>query len=582
MRSRPAAACLVLALVPAPAAVAASHPRLVDVATARCTDCHDDLWPAGAVLHAPVEDDCTRCHELTVAESGTEVHLIEAGTALCLSCHDGLAAAVEADLASAHAPVADNCSTCHDPHASRHPPLLASPIAELCAGCHDAGDLEAAHRGQLTAGTDCCGCHDPHGSANPEMLLASELHAPFSEGSCKGCHRPPFAERIRLRSRGEKLCVSCHGDLALDRTGGGGGSVHAAMRGERGRAGCLSCHDPHMSPHRRLLVAAGRELCNLCHEEVVMAATAETGHAAAAESCLNCHQPHVAAERPLLSEPAQELCLRCHDTADEELSNLHLGADLEALACVSCHDPHGSGHDKLLARHLHGALEAGCDRCHAGAADRFLEAGSELCLKCHDDVGEAAAAAAVPHAAMEAGICTQCHNPHASAEEKLIKLPAGGTCAECHDEQAAGDGEVAHGVIGLLGCRACHQPHGGSRTALLRRQGPELCLSCHDKSHLEIDDEAGTVELLGFEVPAAKVAAMATVPLSADGERGHPVDNHRVVGAPTEEELEITDTTYRGELRCLTCHDPHKGRSRQLLNWGAASTVEACIQCHPK
>ncbi len=581
MTSRPAAALLVLALVSAGAAGAASHPRLVDVATARCTDCHDDLWPAGAALHAPVEDACTACHQLTVAESGTEVRLTAAGTDLCLTCHHELAAAVEADLASAHAPVANDCSTCHDPHASRHPPLLASPVAELCNRCHVAGDLKAAHGGQLTNRTDCRSCHDPHGSANPGMLLAGELHAPFSEGSCKGCHRQPFAERIRLRSRGEKLCVSCHGDLAFDRSGDDG-TVHAAMRGERSRAGCLSCHDPHMSPHRRLLVAPGSELCNRCHQEVVTAATAETGHAAAAEDCLHCHRPHVAAERPLLSAPAQEHCVRCHDTVDEELSAAHLGADLESLACVSCHDPHGSGHDHLLARHLHGALEAGCDRCHDGAADRFLEAGSELCLSCHDDVGEAAAAAAVPHAAIEAGVCTQCHNPHASAQEKLIKLPAGGTCAECHDEQAAGDGEVAHGVIGLLGCRACHQPHGGSRRALLRREGAELCLSCHEKKRLDIGEGAASVELLGFEVPVTKVAAMATVPLSADGERGHPVDNHRALGVPTEEELKITDTTYRGELGCLTCHDPHKGRSRKLLNWGAASALEACIECHPK
>ncbi len=426
------------------------------------------------------------------------------------------------------------------------------------------------------ATTRCTDCHDDLWPAG------ATLHAPFSEGNCKSCHRPPFAGRIRLRSRGEKLCVSCHGDLAFDRGDAGSKMVHAAMRGERGQAGCLSCHDPHMSRHRKLLVEAGNELCNLCHRPVVSAATADTGHAAAAENCLGCHRPHVAAERPLLNGPVRGLCVRCHDTADQEVANRHLGADLVALACVSCHDPHGSRHDKLLARHLHGALEAGCGSCHDGAADRFLLPGSELCLKCHDDVGEAAAAAVVPHAAMAAGVCTQCHNPHASAQKSLIKLPAGGTCAECHDQQAAGDGEVAHGVIALIGCRACHQPHGGSRPLLLRREGPELCLSCHERKRLDIDWKAAAVGLLGFEVPVAKVAKMATVPLSADGEHGHPVDNHRVLGTPTEEELRITDTTYRGELSCLTCHNPHKGRSRQLLNWGAASALEACTECHPK
>ena len=70
--------------------------------------------------------------------------------------------------------------------------------------------------------------------------------------------------------------------------------------------------------------------------------------------------------------------------------------------------------------------------------------------------------------------------------------------------------------------------------------------------------------------------------LSAAGDEGHPIAGHRVLGTPTRSELDKVDTTFEGELTCLTCHDPHKGRSEQLLQWGAASAFEACGQCHPK
>ena len=146
-----------------------------------------------------------------------------------------------------------------------------------------------------------------------------------------------------------------------------------------------------------------------------------------------------------------------------------------------------------------------------------------------------------------------------------------------------GEGEVAHGVIELVGCRACHEPHGGSNEKLLRVTGPELCLSCHDSKALRVEQGAATAKLLDrFEVPAERAIETAKLSLSADGQEGHPVVGHRVLGTPTAAELERTEATYSGELTCLTCHDPHKGRSRQLLQWGATSPLEACQHCHPK
>lgn len=559
----------------------AKHPRLVSLESTRCDTCHADLLE-GKVVHPPVELDCTTCHDVQIGDDRTRVALMDREPALCILCHDELEEKVAAEVATPHFPVTDSCLTCHDPHSSDQKHVLVTPLQDLCGLCHDFADLQEVHGDQLTDATDCASCHQPHGSDNDRMLLASQLHPPFAEGSCEGCHRQPFGDRIRLRVRGEKLCEACHGDLGEE--GRDGGSVHAALDGERGRAGCLSCHDPHMSAQRRLLLEPGPTLCGTCHGEVVSAARAETGHFPAAEDCLNCHRPHASEQTRLLNEPPGDLCTFCHDTGDPDLTGAHLGADLERLQCIQCHTPHGSGNPKLLAENLHPPVEDGCDLCHEGSSDQLMDGGApDLCLFCHADIGEAAAAAAVPHLAMDVGSCTDCHNPHASAQERLVRSPGAGPCGDCHFEQIAEAGETAHGIVDLIGCRACHEPHGGENPKLLRQVGPDLCLSCHSPAAVQVDEEAQTARLLGrFEVPAAAVAAMTTLRLSPDGLRDHPVADHRVRGMPTRRELDTIETTYREELTCLSCHDPHKGRSRSLLLWNATGSFEACIQCHPR
>lgn len=557
---------------------AAEHPTLVDIASAQCSVCHEDLFEGKPLVHSPVAEDCTLCHELSAGDGGTTVELAAAEPGLCLMCHDELEAAVSLELEAPHMALEGSCLDCHEAHASAEASLKAASTAELCANCHDLDDLDGAHDGQLTPATDCASCHAPHGSDNPGMLTAQRQHAPFADGSCSGCHRKPFGERLRLRARGERLCTACHGEFPELAESG---SRHAALQGLQGRAGCLSCHDPHMSPNAAMLLAAGPGLCEPCHDGVVAAALAATGHAAA-EDCGNCHRPHTAEEPHLLAAAPDELCGSCHDLADEALGAAHLGADPAALACTSCHSPHGAGHVKLLAENLHPPLEEGCDTCHEGAFDELAEAGGAgLCLMCHDDIGELASSAAVPHAAMEMEDCTLCHNPHASAQRKLVKLPGGGECAECHPDQAAGADEFAHGVIDLIGCEACHEPHGGGQEKLLRRSGAELCLGCHRQGAAEAAEGATTVTLLDrFEVPAP--LALSYVILTPDGERGHPLQEHRTLGTASAEEMARMPVLFSGVLTCTSCHDPHKGRSPLLLLGGATNTSEACQACHEK
>lgn len=568
-----AATCL-SAGIPEPASNA--HPRLVSLQATRCTSCHQKLVEGKRSSHSATAD-CENCHSVLIQDSGTLVGLKREGAALCLSCHEAFRAASDGSIKAPHAPVLESCTHCHDPHASDAAPLLVVPRGELCRGCHDLEGLQRSHDGQVSETTRCGTCHLAHGSATPKLLVGSRLHPPFEEKACEACHRSPRGGRVRLIARGEALCTSCHGDHVPP--AGHQGSVHEPIRSSRTAPGCLSCHNPHLSPNERLLNKKVPELCRGCHPDVVRAATDKTGHPPAGEDCLSCHRPHLSNQPRLLAEQPPALCLTCHDV--EPLKKAHLGADVAALACTQCHTPHGSGNAKLLARTVHPPALEDCGICHEGRFDKLIENGeSALCLSCHDEIGKKAASAPFPHAALEVGRCADCHNPHASAQEHLVKGPGGGPCVTCHEDKAPLPGESGHGVINLLGCRACHEPHGADNEKLLRARGNALCLGCHDLGKLKAAQGASVVKLGGkFEVPVEAARRIRTVLLSP-AQRGHPIPNHPVTGKATGKGH--VQVTFDGELECLTCHDPHKGRSPKILRWQAASSTEACLHCHPK
>jgi len=91
------------------------------------------------------------------------------------------------------------------------------------------------------------------------------------------------------------------------------------------------------------------------------------------------------------------------------------------------------------------------------------------------------------------------------------------------------------------------------------------------------------VSLAGrFEVPAAAALAIRTVLLSPDGTRGHPTPDHLVLAPASPPTAGASKSVFKGELSCIACHDPHKGKSARLLRWGAVSSVDACLNCHRK
>jgi predicted CXXCH cytochrome family protein len=103
-----------------------------------CNACHD---PAALnVIVVPIDQLCSRCHEIKL------------------------------DKKYIHGPLASGgCTACHDPHSSQYRYFLVSEADTFCTYCHNPQALErvAAHQG---TDKQCTACHDAHMSDKKYLL----------------------------------------------------------------------------------------------------------------------------------------------------------------------------------------------------------------------------------------------------------------------------------------------------------------------------------------------------------------------------------------------------------------------------
>jgi predicted CXXCH cytochrome family protein len=532
------------------------HPALVDPASAKCETCHASLLEG--TVHEAVKMGCDGCHAVRNKEDHTVVAPVASGRDLCLTCHDGLK---DLDKKKApHSPVED-CGNCHLPHASREKHLLKAALPDLCLECHDREEMKTkVHKDQPVGGTDCIGCHGPHGTDFPHMIAGSVQHRPFKDGTCEACHRPTRTKQVRLVSKQPGLCFACHSDLEAKFKGAG---VHAPV----GEGNCTACHNPHATGRAKLLKDARPQLCFSCHPDIKDLLAAGP-HAPAQKDCGACHavhassRPHLLAEGKMTGPAVSTLCAGCHDLA--KLKPGHRGADMGKLDCASCHNPHGSkGRHLLNTGAVHPPFQEGCDSCH-GEGTALNEKEPTLCFMCHDEVEKQVKSAKVAHKALDSG-CTACHTPHDSRYAHLFKGPQTEVCGACHEMKFT----RYHGIIGAVGCQACHEPHGGGGAKLLKASGNALCLSCHDAE--------------SAENPALAKAGIKVrrIQLSKDKKMGHPIGGHPVDGKPQGRKA-VTLPGGATAVSCLSCHNPHGGKTAMMFISNKERNDELCLVCHKK
>lgn len=193
-----------------------------------------------------------------------------------------------------------------------------------------------------------------------------------------------------------------------------------------------------------------------------------------AQGCFDsgCHASMASA--PIMHAPtALSACDQCHapDSGGHRYPLIRTGAQL----CTSCHDQatHWGSHA--------GTKENSCLECHnphASTTQALLRADSTQasCNTCHQSSHER-----LKHAPFEAGACNACHNVHAD-----LSMPASGSdeqCASCHAPIVAEASHASHGHRSLSGgCIACHDPHAAANPKLLPASTRESCGSCHKQA----------------------------------------------------------------------------------------------------
>ena len=229
--------------------------------------------------------------------------------------------------------------------------------------------------------------------------------------------------------------------------------------------------------------AVGDKVCLTCHasqtaefQKTLMGRISKTEKGKFA--CENCHGPgsaHVKAgggrgvggiisfrpeDRSRTAEENNGICLGCHERGDR--TNWHGSTHEErGLMCTNCHTVM-----KVVSRknQLKTAFEP------------------DTCFQCHKD--RRAQMFRSSHMPMREGkiVCSDCHNPHGSFTEALLKKDSiNDTCYTCHAEKR-GPFLFEHEPV-RENCDNCHEPHGTVNEFSLKLARPRLCFECHGFGH---------------------------------------------------------------------------------------------------
>jgi predicted CXXCH cytochrome family protein len=315
-----------------------------------CTVCHQARREEFIQkhIHPPVEEGCVECHD--PHESSMRYQLRAEGestSALCFNCHEeGIF-----KRPVQHSPVADgDCIACHRPHSSPNPKLLVASSEEgvLCFGCHEDRKEEFTMQYlHAPAAENCAECHDPHSSnakymlkeaggklcamchldVTPEIYEAIETatvkHPPVDKGECVSCHRPHSSNYAPLlKNSMEKLCFSCHTDL---------GEYVGASKNRHGpvqTGDCTECHNVHGSKFTKLLVRY--------YPMNFYSPYAPENY----DLCFGCHNKEIAKNK------STETLTNFRDV-NYNLHYFHVNNE-KGRTCTACHDPHASNQAKHI------------------------------------------------------------------------------------------------------------------------------------------------------------------------------------------------------------------------------------------
>ncbi len=375
----------------------------------------------------------------------------------CLSCHPDVKK--ELSQKGAHIPFKNlECSSCHNPHATKYAKLVKEEIGKLCKRCHE---------------------------GNKGLMARRYGHEPFEEGACLACHTPHASENPRLlKAKGEKLCFGCHakeGSLAKK-------NKHDPFK--KGR--CLVCHNPHTSDQEGLARMDRRRLCTACHSlKSKRTKKAHLYYPVQGTDCMSCHSPHGSNQSGLVRESrhkpfARQRCRTCHNGLQSKnpLGLKGKGASL----CTGCHPQTEEDFKKVNSHIDKGVYCVNCHNPHASDQQALRKAReAKICFSCHEDTEEHIKAKKneYKHHLLKEGRCTPCHRPHGSNFTLFFGADEIALCTQCHERHAKFTHPIGEEAIDPrskrdITCITCHNLMGTPNEFSLRfDRKKQLCIQCH-------------------------------------------------------------------------------------------------------
>jgi predicted CXXCH cytochrome family protein len=586
-----------------------------------CIDCHANVGTelASPNVHAALkEGGCYVCHDSHTADNPKLLRTAEKGKSVCMVCHDELGATM-AD-ANAHDPFKKgDCTACHKPHASDRPNLAVAPVAEMCAPCHK-NVLDKHKKVTGAADQECTACHDPH-VASGKMKLAANAHPPFAEGDCASCHEVNNGEvEIGENFPAKDMCETCHEDIAA-KVSGPESHFGADPRKSGGSETCLTCHGPHQSREKGLLVKTQNDLCRSCHEKLPTRADFATQdpragvqgaiHPPFADgNCTQCHDPHGGGgAHHLAGASSATLCGSCHPkiTAAPQPGEMQHEA-MDGADCLECHGGHASEHGALLKKaegeicadcHEKQSFAVGhppyllssCGSCHSNHSRKpglFAKDARSACGTCHPEQLSLSGGARFTHPPTKDEDCLSCHAGHGSAHEGLLTENQKELCAACHDtgelvRKTARETDAPvklHAPVAEGNCSGCHDAHGSNIAGLVRRERADLCYGCHTQQKLSFAEGTPHDPVMKGSCDVCHTPHGSTGgALRLKSEPELCTQCHDLAKPPL-------DTAHQGvnvsSSQCTSCHEPHTSKQKNLLNpvVHAPFAEGDCESCH--
>ena len=308
--------------------------------------------------------------------------------------------------------------------------------------------------------------------------------------------------------------------------------------------------------------------------------------AASEEGCVTgqCHSTLLKAKN---THPVAEPCDGCHQSVttphpQKGKGTFKLTQDVPDL-CYSCHTPFGK--KTVVHPPVKSGMCTSCHNPHASDEPKLLtQPVKDLCLSCHPDK----VTYKYIHGPTSAGDCTACHSPHESNNKSLTLKDGAELCFGCHmDMQDVMKKKVVHGAV-LGGCPSCHNPHGSSFKKLLSEEGEKLCFQCHP----QIAESVEKAKVVHAPVISEKACASCHSPHASDNDKLLERQGKDLCLGCHKNIIDKKMKYLHGPIaagKCTPCHDPHGAKYSKLLQKEFPSesyipytdnAFELCFSCH--